>query len=364
MTSHNDGATNREEVNRMKALVYEAPQVMNVRDVERPTPGPGEVLLRVLYSGICGSELSGFLGQNSLRTPPLIFGHELSGVVAVAGPETVGVEVGARVTVNPLVSCGRCEYCVSARHQLCRHRLLLGASLPGSNAEYVVVPATSLEPVPDGLELSDASMAEPAACAVHAVRLSGIRAGESALVIGAGPIGLFIVQVLLAHGVTRVLVADRNPERRRFAADLGAIVVRDGDADLVADVRAETRGSGVGVAFDAAGTAVTRANCLAATAPGGRVMLVGLHTDQTSLPVNAVIRGEIALHGVFAYNPSAFRTALAWLADGRLGLRDGVVEADLESGPGWYQRLVDGDPATKVLLRPAGSGGPRLEADR
>ncbi len=348
----------------MKALVYEAPRVMSLRDVERPAPGPGEVLLQVAYSGICGSELSGFLGQNSLRTPPLIFGHELSGSVAETGPATAGVEVGARVTVNPLVSCGRCEYCVTARQQLCRDRLLLGASLPGSNAEYVVVPAASLEAVPDGLELSDASMAEPAACAVHAVGLSGIRAGESALVIGAGPIGLFIVQVLLAHGVTRVLVADRSPERRRFAADLGAIVVRDGDADLVADVRAETRGSGVRVAFDAAGTAATRGNCVAATAPGGKVMLIGLHTDLTSLPVNDLIRSEIALHGVFAYDPSAFRTAVAWLADGRLGLRDGVVEADLESGPGWYERLVDGDPAAKVLLRPAGSGGPRLEADR
>ena len=360
MTSGNGGATNREEVNRMKALVYEAPQVMNVRDVERPTPGPGEVLLRVLYSGICGSELSGFLGQNSLRTPPLIFGHELSGVIAETGAATMGVEIGARVTVNPLVSCGRCAYCVTARHQLCRDRLLLGASLPGSNAEYVVVPAASLEPVPDGLELSDASMAEPAACAVHAVRLSGIRAGESALVIGAGPIGLFIVQVLRAHGVTRVLVADRNPDRRRIAAGLGATVVRDGEAELLADVRSETRASGVQVAFDAAGTAATRTNCVAATAPGGKVMLFGLHTEQTSLPVNALIRSEVALHGVFAYNPAAFRTALAWLAEGRLGLRDGVVEADLEDGLGWYQRLVEGHPATKVLLRPAGPDADHL----
>ncbi|MDI6912541.1 galactitol-1-phosphate 5-dehydrogenase [Nocardioides sp.] len=349
----------------MKALVYEAPLVMTVRDVERPTPGSGEVLLRVAYSGICGSELSGFLGQNSLRTPPLIFGHELSGVVAATGSGAVGVEIGARVTVNPLVSCGRCEYCVTARHQLCRDRLLLGASLPGSNAEYVVVPATALEPVPDGLELSDASMAEPAACAVHAVALSGIGAEDSALVIGAGPIGLFIVQVLLAHGVTRVLVADRNTDRRRIASSLGATVVRDGDAELLADVRSETQGRGVQVAFDAAGTVTTRTNCVAATAPGGRVMLIGLHADQTTLPVNTLIRGEIALHGVFAYNPAAFRTALAWLAEGRLGLRDGVVEADLEDGLGWYQRLVEGDPATKVLLRPAGLAAARLvEADR
>jgi 2-desacetyl-2-hydroxyethyl bacteriochlorophyllide A dehydrogenase len=336
----------------MKALVYEAPRVMNLRDLDRPVPGPGQVLLRVEYSGICGSELSGFLGLNSLRTPPLVFGHELAGRVAELGPGVTSAQVGARVTVNPLVSCGRCQYCVAARHQLCRQRLLLGASLPGSNAEYVAVPATALEPVPDGLDLQHASMAEPAACAVHAVSLSAISPAASALVVGAGPIGLFLIQVLLAHGVRRVLATDRNPERCRLAADLGAVVVGDSSEQLLSDVRDLTEGDGVEVAFDAAGTQETRGNCLAATKPGGTVMLIGLHTDATSLPLNTAIRNETTLQGVFAYTPTAFRTALAWLAEGRLALRAGVVEADLEDGPTWYQRLVDGDPAAKVLLRP------------
>lgn len=336
----------------MKALVYEAPRVMSLREIERPAPGAGEVLLRVAYSGICGSELSGFLGQNSLRTPPLVFGHELSGTVAEVGPDTPGVKAGARVTVNPLVSCGRCNYCVTGRHQLCGRRLLLGASLPGGNAEFVVVPAASLEPVPARLDLRSAAMAEPAACAVHAVTMSRIGPAECALVIGAGPIGLFIIQVLRAHGVSKILATDRNPARRRMAADLGAVVITDADIELLADVRRETDGFGVDVAFDAAGTAATRRHCLAATAPGGTVMLVGLHTDDTSLPLNTLVRAEITAQGVFAYPPAAFRTALGYLADGRLGLEDGVVETDLEQGGVWYQRLVDGDPAAKVLLTP------------
>jgi 2-desacetyl-2-hydroxyethyl bacteriochlorophyllide A dehydrogenase len=341
----------------MKALVYEAPRVMSLHEVDRPEPGSGEVLLRVAYSGICGSELSGFLGQNSLRTPPLVFGHELSGVVEELGPrgDTAGTELGSRVTVNPLISCGHCNFCVTGRHQMCPGRLLLGASLPGSNAEFVVVPARSLERVPDDLHLRDASMAEPAACAVHAVSLSRIDPASSALVVGAGPIGLFLIQVLIAHGVTRVLVADRNPERRRLAAELGAVVVRDGEDDLPLDVRELTDGAGVEAAFDAAGTKETRRNCLAATASGGKVMLIGLHTDETSLPLNSLIRNEISAQGVFAYTPAAFRTALAWLGQGRLGLRSGVVETELENGPEWYQRLVDGDPAAKVLLRPGSS---------
>lgn len=337
----------------MKALVYEAPRVMTLREIDRPQPGRGEVLLRVAYSGICGSELSGFLGQNSLRRPPLVFGHELSGVVEQLGEDVTGeVEIGDRVTVNPLMSCGRCTHCVTAHHQLCRNRLLLGASLPGSNAEYVAVPVTALESVPDGLDLRDASLAEPAACAVHAVSLSAATPADSALVVGAGPIGLFLIQVLQAHGITQVLVTDRNPDRCRMAADLGAVPVDSGEDQLLADVRRLTDGIGVNVAFDAAGTEATRRNCLAATAPGGRVMFVGLHTDETSLPINTLIRNEVAAHGVFAYTPAAFRTALTWLADGRLGLRDGVVETELANGPDWYQRLVDGDPAAKVLLRP------------
>ena len=338
----------------MKALVYEAPRVMNLRELDRPVPGRGEVLLRVAYSGICGSELSGFLGQNSLRRPPLVFGHELSGVVEELGTDVGdGVALGDRVTANPLVSCGHCAECVTGHQQLCQHRLLLGASLPGSNAEYVVVPATALEPVPAGLSLRDASLAEPAACAVHAVSLSGATPADSALVVGAGPIGLFLVQVLRAHGLTRVLVTDRNAERCAMAADLGATVVPSETTQLLENVRDRTAGAGVTVAFDAAGTESTRRSCLAATAPGGSVMFVGLHTDETSLPINTLIRNEVTAQGVFAYTPAAFRTALAWLADGRLGLRDGVVETDLEGGPGWYERLVGGDPAAKVLLRPS-----------
>lgn len=342
----------------MKALVYEAPKVMTLRDIGRPQPSRGEVLLRVAYSGICGSELSGFLGQNSLRKAPLVFGHELSGVVEQLGEEAVeGVNIGDRVTANPLISCGRCQHCVSARHQLCPDRLLLGASLPGSNAEYVVVPATALETVPAGLHLRDAALAEPAACAVHAVSLSGATPADTALVIGAGPIGLFLIQVLKAYGLTQILVTDRNLERCRMAADLGAIPVDSDGSQMLLDVDDLTDRTGVTVAFDAAGTEATRRNCLEAVAPGGRLMFVGLHTDETSLPINTMIRREVTAHGVFAYTPDAFRTALTWLANGRLGLREGVVEARLEDGPGWYQRLVDGDPAAKVLLRPSPSDG-------
>lgn len=341
----------------MKALVYEAPEVMNIRQVESPIPGPDEVLIRVAYSGICGSELSGFLGHSSLREPPLVFGHELSGWVESVGervPATAGLEFGSPVTVNPLVTCGRCRYCVTGRQQLCEHRLLLGASLPGCNADFVTVPAASVLPLPATISLRDAAMVEPAACAVHAVELSAAGPNSAALIVGAGPIGLFLLQVLEQHGVTERYVSDLNPERLAMARALGGTPVGMGPNGTAREVLEATGGLGVDVSFDAVGRAETRRECLASTVPGGKLVLVGLHSDETSLPINSVIRSEVSLWGAFAYSPANFRTALDWLASKRIGLREGVVEAPLSDGPEWYARLVAGDGTAKVLLQPGG----------
>lgn len=338
----------------MRALVYEAPEVMTLRDLPAPVPGPGEVLIRVAYSGICGSELSGFLGQNSLRRPPLVFGHEMSGWIEVVGAgleDDPRLTVNTPVTANPLISCGHCEYCVTGRQQLCPRRLLLGAHLPGCNAELVVVPAQAVLPLPATMALRDAAMAEPAACAVRAVQVSGAGPTSRALVVGAGPIGLFILQVLQQHGVTERYVADLNPQRLAMAVAGGAIPVSVGEGGLAAELSRACEG-GVDVAFDAVGSAQTRRDCLASTKAGGRVVFVGLHSDATELPVNSIIRSEVSLAGVFAYSPDNFRTALQWLGQKRIGLDAGVITAPLSEGPGWYARLVAGDGAAKVLLEP------------
>jgi threonine dehydrogenase-like Zn-dependent dehydrogenase len=344
----------------MKALVYLAPRHMAMQDLDPPSPGPDDVSIRVTYSGICGSELSGFLGMNSLRKPPLVFGHELSGHVAALGDRAAassGLTVGTAVTANPLVSCGRCEFCVTGRQQLCQRRLLLGASLPGSNAEYVGVPAAQVLALPEGMDLRDASMTEPAACAVHAVELSGAGPGASALVVGAGPIGLFILQVLGVHGVMQRYVSDRNRDRLAMAVAMGAVAVPADEPQAIDAVRQATGGRGVDLAFDAVGSAETRRTCLASAVSGGQVLAVGLHTDLTELPLNTVVRSELSIRGVFAYPVSSFRTALTWLAARRVGLRDGVVVTPLADGPPWYQRLIDGDAAVKVLLTPGTAAG-------
>lgn len=348
----------------MRALVYEAPRVMRLRDVDAPVPAPDEALVRVAYAGICGSELSGFLGTNSLRTPPLVFGHELSGHVVALGDraaETGRVAVGDRVTANPLVTCGRCARCLSGEQQRCPARLLLGATLPGCNAEFVTVPERCVVPLPDGLSLRDATFAEPAACALHAVRAAGIDPTATALVVGAGTIGLFLLQVLGAYGARTRFVADLNAARLRLATRFGATPVGTGGPggpgapgapDVAADVLRSTGGAGVDVAFDAVGARETRATCVRTVRVGGTVVLEGLHEDATELPLNTVVRNEISLVGSFGYSSVDFHDATALLTEGRLGLPEGVVTAPLEDGPDWYSRLVAGDGAAKVLLRP------------
>lgn len=336
----------------MSALVYEAPRVMTMRAQELPVLGSHEALIRVAFSGICGSELSGFLGQSSIRQPPLVFGHEVSGHVAAIGDAVAGLAVGTAVTVNPLISCGHCRYCEVGRQQLCPKRLLLGASLPGSNAEYVIAPAASVLPLPDGMDLAAAAMVEPVAFALNAVALGQGKLAANALVVGAGAIGLFILQVLAESGVQTRYVVDRNPSRLAMAVGQGCIAIDSSVKPLGDSVRELTADYGVDVAFDAVGTPDTRRDCVASVAAGGTVVLAGLHSDLTELSINTLIRSEITLAGAFAYTPANFATALEWLSVRRVGLRDGIVKAPLSAGQHWYERLVQGDPAAKVLLQP------------
>jgi 2-desacetyl-2-hydroxyethyl bacteriochlorophyllide A dehydrogenase len=303
------------------------------------------------------------VGESSIRQPPLVFGHEVSGHVVAIHPDAAtdgSLEVGTAVTVNPLISCGHCRYCVAGRQQLCPRRLLLGATLPGSNAEFVRVPSSALLPIPAGLSLAQAATVEPAAFALHAVELSGARPASSALVVGAGAIGLMILQVLGEWGVRERFVVERNPTRLAMAVALGCTPVEPGKDGMPGLVREATGGYGVDVAFDAVGSPDTRRDCLSSVAAGGTVVLVGLHTDRTELPLNTVVRSEINLTGAFAYSPTNFRTALAWLAAGRIGLHDGIVVAPLHDGQVWYERLIAGDATAKVLLQPqAASPGDR-----
>jgi 2-desacetyl-2-hydroxyethyl bacteriochlorophyllide A dehydrogenase len=338
----------------MKSLVWEAAQLMVMRDVEQPTPAEDEVLIQVAYAGICGSELSGYLGHNALRVPPLVMGHEFSGTIVSAGAAVEGFATGQAVTVNPMIYCGSCGYCQRGQHHLCTRRSLIGAARPGAYAEYLTAPAKMVSALPEGLSLRSGSLTEPVAVAVRIGEIAGEVAGEDVLIIGAGPIGLLALQVLQAQGVGRVFIADLGSDRLAMAKELGGITINPREQDVVKTVREATNGVGVAVALDAVGTAQTRTQCVAALRSEGLLILSGLHQEVSEMPVADMIRREIRARGSFCYTVDNFNTALRLLADDKIRLDPWIVEAPLAEGGPWFERLLnDPGPVAKVLLLPS-----------
>ncbi len=340
----------------MKALVWEAPRQLALRDRPIPEPAAGELLLQVAYAGICGSELGGYLGLNALRIPPLVMGHELSAIVVKLGEGVAAPGPGTQVTVNPLLSCGACSACTRGLEQLCPQRKLIGAGRPGAYAGYVTVPASACHPLPAGLDLRQGALTEPVACAVRITRLAGSRvslAGEPLLISGAGPIGLLALQTLKAAGAGPIFVTDLHPARRAMVAALGGEPLDPTLTDVVAIVKEATGGMGAVATVDAVGVAATRGQCISATRAGGTVIFTGLHEEVGNVPAADIIRREIVVQGSFAYSHDDFAVALAELGARRIGLAPWIVEAPLADGGLWFERLLgDPGPVAKVLLVP------------
>ncbi|CAI6067237.1 zinc-dependent alcohol dehydrogenase [Cohnella sp. JJ-181] len=324
----------------MKALVYEGPRAMNIRDLPAPEPKPDEVLVRVTHAGICGSELSGYLGHNSLRKPPLVMGHEFSGVIeqvgAQVGEQESGFRAGDRVTANPLVTCGHCRYCQGGASQLCGARRLLGAHLPGAFAEYVAVPARNVYRLDDHVSFAEGALAEPFACAIHVCRLLALAPTDRLLIYGAGPIGLFALQAAAAYGIRDTVVVDLNESRLEIARELGGIAVSSPD-DLPGGI-----GEGFDAVIDAVGAEATRQRSVAAARPGGTVVFTGLHEADSRLPVNDMIRGEVGTKGAFAYSRDDFETALQWIGQGRINLLPWTETVPLSEGGAAFDKLIGG----------------------
>ncbi len=345
-------------IEQMPELVWEAPRQMTLHHSDRPEVQPDEVLVRVAYSGICGSELSGYLGHNALRVPPLVMGHEFSGEIAALGERTAewnpGLREGMAVTANPMVYCGTCVYCKQGLNQLCTNRRLIGAHRPGSFAGYVRVPAWMITALPTELGLLNGALSEPAACGLRAARWTGDMHGETVLVVGAGTIGLLTLQCLLLQGAKQVFIVDTDPERRAAGKSLGGIDLDPRSVNVVKTVREATGGLGATAAVDAVGKAVTREQCISATRPTGTVVLSGLHEETSAVPVADVIRREITLRGSFCYSPADFSDAVGLLANNRVQLAPWVVTAPLAEGGAWFERLCAENPGgvAKVLLQP------------
>jgi len=342
----------------MKALVYHQQEDVRVEDVAEPSPGPGMVKLRNAYSGICGSDLHVYYAPETSgldltkphpvtgAMPPQILGHEFSGTVVELGKGVTGVSAGDRVAVFPMIACGQCPACRSGYPNACRNVGAHGLTSDGGGmAEFTTVDAWRLHVLPDSVDLVLGALVEPMAVAWHAVTRSGVLPGQSALILGAGPIGVGLRFPLKARGVDRIIVSEPSPERRAVIAELGADRVVDPiSEDLASEVAELTDGLGVDVAFDAAGAGAATLSGLANLIPRGRLVVIALHEKTMELLPTQLVVSEIEMAGSLAYFQSDFDEVIAAMAAGHysaggwtdiIGLDDvGAAFGRLRSGQG------------------------------
>ena len=261
---------------------------LRLEDLPRPTPGPGEVLLKVASVGTCGSDVhyyvDGRIGDQVV-TAPIIMGHEFSAWVAELGAGAEGLEIGQLVAVEPAIHCGECESCQHGHPNLCPDVRFCGTPpVDGVFAEYTVMPAENCFPLPPGFGSVEGAMLEPLGTAIHTVGLAHLRPGQTVAVLGAGPIGLLIAAVARASGASAVYVTEPLAYRRQFALDYVADAVLnpyDAETDAIAEIMRLTNGRGVDVAFEAAGASETPNQAASLVRPGGKVIIVGIPSEDT-----------------------------------------------------------------------------------
>lgn len=306
----------------MRAALFLGPNQMELREVDRPSAGPGEVLVKVAACAVCGTDLRILSGGKTRGVvPPRVLGHEIAGEIVALGDGTESLSPlrpGQRVTMAPGIPCLACRFCNTGNENLCKNRPAIGYAYDGGFAEYMTVPAVAvargiLFPVPDHLSDAEASLAEPLACVVNGQRKSQVRLGDVVLVIGAGPIGLMHLQLARASGARKLLVSEPSAQRRALASQLGATRAIDPTAeDLVEVVRAETDGDGADVVVAAIGVTQIVNLLLEVTRPGGRVNLFAGYSGagETTLSANLIHYGELIVTGTSACTRADFRTAL------------------------------------------------------
>jgi 2-desacetyl-2-hydroxyethyl bacteriochlorophyllide A dehydrogenase len=316
-----------------------------VESIDEPRQGGDDVLVRPDAAGICGSEIEGYLGRMPNRVPPLVMGHEFAGTVLESGRGARGDWTGRRVVVNPLLSCRVCARCKAGDRNLCADRRLIGVHVSGGFAERVAVPTSNLVALPDALDARIGALVEPLANAVHAVGLARrLVAPANAVVLGGGTIGVFGLHAARAAGIPDVRVVEPNGDRRAAALAAGARAVHADASELAAERNAD-------LVIDAVGATATRRSALDIVRPGGAIVLLGLHEDETALPFHRVVRDQVALQGSFAYTDTDFAAALDLLTSGRvrLGAISGILP--LDAGPEAFASLAEGPtPLLKTFL--------------
>jgi L-iditol 2-dehydrogenase len=343
----------------MKALLLSEYKHLEIVDMPVPSAGPDEVLVRVEACGICGSDVHGMDGSTGRRIPPIVMGHEAAGTVAEVGSGVDDIAVGDRITFDSTISCGKCDYCLRGDINLCDNREVVGVSCDeyrrhGAFAEYVSVPRRIVYPLPAELPFADAAMLEAISVAMHAVRVSGVVGGESALVVGAGMIGLLTLQAARAAGCSPVYVSDIDHTRLALAVALGADHVFPFSGKQLATRIAElTSGHGADHVFEAVGTNQSVSTAIDAVRKGGTVTLIGNVSPEVTLPLQKVVSRQIRLQGSCA-SSGEYPQAIELVASGKIRVKPLITDvASLDEGPQWFKRLHAREPnLMKIILTP------------
>ncbi len=296
----------------MRSALLLAPHQIEIEEIDAPTPAGREVLIRPVRAGICGSDVSFYLGHRQPPFLPFTIGHELVGHVVAVGPGVTKLGVGQRVVVEPNYTCGQCQFCREGRGNICPNKKSLGVSIPGCFAEYVKAPEEFTWPVPAAVTDADAASIEPQAVSLHALLQSGARAGDTIAVVGCGVVGLLLAHAAAAHGL-RVFARDQFQEKLDMASALGAVI------DDQADPTALWQNEGVRTVFECAGATATVERSIASAPRGSTVMLLGLSSAPASFVPIHVVREGIRIEPSLIYDhPADFEATIRLVADGTL----------------------------------------------
>lgn len=343
----------------MKALLLKEYKNLEVTDVPTPEIKDDEILVGVRACGICGSDVHGYDGSSGRRVPPLVMGHEASGVVEKIGKNVTRFKEGDRVTFDSTVYCGECFYCRRGQINLCDNRNVLGVSTGeyrrhGAFAEYVVVPERIIYKLPDSFPFEHAALIESVSIAVHAVGRVPISLNDTAVVVGTGMIGLLVVQVLRNTGCGRIIAVDIDDFKLERACEMGAHEgLNSKKVDVAAEIAARTGGRGADLALEVVGATASIQTAISAVRKGGSIVLVGNLAPKVELPLQAVVTRELTLYGSCSSN-GEYPACIDMMARGDVDVAPLIsAKAPLEEGPSWFDRLYNHEPGLmKVILHP------------
>ncbi len=342
----------------MKALVMHEYKHLSYEEVPTPSPKAGEVLVRVQACSVCGSDVHGFDGSSGRRRPPVIMGHEASGIIAQCGEGVTEYKVGDRVTFDSTIYCGKCDMCKAGKVNLCNDRMVLGVSCAEYNregcfAEYVVVPEYILYRMPDDVTFVQAAMIEPLSVAYHAATRTPIGGNDSVLVVGIGTIGLLTMQVVRSFGAKQIIAVDIDDARLELARQNGAThTVNSKDPDALQQILALTEdGQGVDIAMDATGIETTVNLCINSVHLDGRVVLIGNLAQNMNFPLQYVVTRQISLFGSCA-SAGEYPQCLDLIASGQVEVDSMISKiVPLADGDKWMNKIFNHeDGLTKLVF--------------